>query len=145
MRVLVDADACPVKNIIESECIKREIEVIMFIDTSHELYSDYSKIVMVSKGIDSVDLKIVKDVKKGDIVVTNDFGLASILLTKGAYPISPNGLVFDENNIERLLFERHLVKESVRKKKKHKKIKKRTTENDESFLKSFVNLIEQNN
>ena len=145
MRVLVDADACPVKNIIESECIKRNIEVIMFIDTSHELYSDYSKIVTVSKGIDSVDLKIISEVKKNDIVVTNDFGLASILLTKKALPISPNGLIFDENNIERLLFERHLVKENVRKNKKHKKIKKRTNENDKAFLKSFISLIEQSN
>ena len=143
MRVLVDADACPVKNIIEEECIKRNVKVVMFIDTSHELYSDYSEIVTVSKGIDSVDLKIVSEVEKGDIVVTNDFGLASILLAKGAIPISPNGLIFDNNNIERLLFERHLVKESVRKNKKHKKIKKRTKGNDDAFYKSFVSLLEK--
>ena len=137
----MDADACPVKNIIEEVAELYKLKVIMYIDTSHELNNTKSEVVVVSKGIDSVDLKIVSDVKEGDLVITNDFGLASVLLTKKAYVMSPNGLVFTNDNIDRLLFERHIVKENVRNSKRVKNIKKRTKENDKAFKLELINLL----
>ena len=58
MKILVDADACPVKEIIEKVAKQKNIEVVMYIDSSHILSSDYSKIVTISKGRDAVDLAL---------------------------------------------------------------------------------------
>jgi uncharacterized protein YaiI (UPF0178 family) len=72
MRILVDADACPVKHIIEEESKKRKIEVIMFVDTSHIIKSSYSVVITVDKAADSVDIALANKLSKGDIVVTQD-------------------------------------------------------------------------
>ena len=64
MKILVDADACPVKEIIEKVAKQKNIEVVMYIDSSHILSSDYSKIVTISKGRDAVDLALINDSEK---------------------------------------------------------------------------------
>ena len=94
MKILVDADACPVKKIIVRIARKRDIPVTMVIDTAHELNDGYSTVVTVDKGPDSVDFKIMGLLSAGDIVVTQDYGLASIALGKGAMAINQNGLVY---------------------------------------------------
>lgn len=142
MRILVDADACPVKSIIERLAEEKGLDVIMFIDTSHELRSVYSKVVTVDKGIDAVDLKILKFLKSGDIVVTGDYGLASLALSKGGKAISQNGLIYSEDNIEQLLFERFLGSVNRKSGQRTKNIKKRTKENDDEFILSFESLFE---
>lgn len=109
----------------------------MYIDTSHELSSDYSEIVIVDKGIDSVDLKILRQLKSGDVIVTSDYGLASLVLSKGAKAISFNGLIYSELNIEQLLFDRFLCGVSRRANNKFSKIKKRTNLNDLEFRENF--------
>ena len=78
MKILVDADACPVKEIIEKVAKQKNIEVVMYIDSSHILSSDYSKIVTISKGRDAVDLALINDSEKGDVIVTQDYGVASL-------------------------------------------------------------------
>ena len=84
MKILIDADGCPVvKQTIE-------IEVIVFCDTSHIINSDYAKTVTVSKGADSVDFALVNQVSRGDIVVTQDYGLSAMVLSKGGKPITQN-------------------------------------------------------
>ena len=105
MKILVDADACPVKNIIEKVAKQFNIEVTMFIDTSHVLESKYSKIVQVGQGQDAVDIAIINHTKLGDIIVTGDYGVASLALSKGAYALSFNGMYYTKDNIDRLLFE----------------------------------------
>ena len=72
MKILVDADACPVKEIIEKVAKQKNIEVVMYIDSSHILSSDYSKIVTISKGRDAVDLALINDSEKGDVIATLD-------------------------------------------------------------------------
>lgn len=90
MKILVDADACPVKEIIEKVAKQKNIEVVMYIDSSHILSSDYSKIVTISKGRDAVDLALINDSEKGDVIVTQDYGVASLALGRSAYAISIN-------------------------------------------------------
>lgn len=141
MRILVDADACPVKQIIEEIAIEKEIEVIMYIDSSHELESDYSKVIIVDKSIDSADLAILKEVKEKDIVVTQDYGLASLALHKKALCLNQNGLVYTEYNIEELLFKRFLGKEMRRSGKRTKNMKKRVIQNDIDFRKTLLEII----
>ena len=141
MKILVDADACPVKEIIESEARKLKIPVIMLIDTSHILASDYSEIILVSKAPDAVDFALINRTGKGDIVVSQDYGVAAMALGKGAYAIHPGGKIYSDNNIEILLMERDIAKNCRR---AGERIKghhgRRTSVDDEKFRNSFVNL-----
>lgn len=112
MRILVDADACPVKDIIEEVAKQYGIEVYMFVDTSHILHSDYSKIIVVSKAPDAVDFALLNHAGKGDIVVTQDYGVAAMALGKGTYAIHTNGKEYLDNRIDGMLMERHLAKKT---------------------------------
>ncbi len=141
MNILVDADACPVKNIIVRVAKEKNINVFMFIDTSHILDDGYSKIVTVDKGRDSVDIALINNVSKGDIVVTQDFGVAALALGKGAYAINQNGLVYSEDNIDRLLFERHISQKVRRANGRVSGPGKRTSEDDKKFEDALKRLI----
>ena len=150
MLILVDADACPVKKEVEKVARAKGIKVVMLIDTSHELKSDYSEIITVSKGRDSVDLALINMTSAGDIVITQDYGVATMALAKKAYAISQNGLVFDDSNIDQLLFERHISQKIRRSGRqltscKSGKFKKRTVEDNIKFEKCFEKLINEVN
>lgn len=142
MRVLVDADACPVKHIIEEESKKYGIEVIMFVDTSHIIKSNYSVVITVDKAADSVDIALANKLSKGDVVVTQDYGVAAMALGKGAYAINQNGLIYSNENIDMLLFERHIGKKARRSGQKTGNIKKRSANDDENFKIQFIKLIQ---
>lgn len=88
MKIYVDADACPVVAIVEQIAKEYEIPVTLLCDTNHVLYSDYSEVVTVGAGADAVDFKLVSLCHKGDIVVTQDYGVAAMILGKGAYMMS---------------------------------------------------------
>jgi len=141
MLILVDADACPVKKEVEKVARAKGIKVVMLIDTSHELKSDYSEIITVSKGRDSVDLALINMTSAGDVVITQDYGVATMALAKKAYAISQNGLVYDDSNIDQLLFERHISQKIRRSGGKSGKFKKRTVEDNIKFEKCFEKLI----
>lgn len=141
MRVLVDADACSVKKIILEECIKYNINVYMYFDNSHIYNDDYSKVIIVDKAKDSVDLKIINDLNKDYIVVTQDYGLASIVISMHAKAINNNGLIFTNNNIDKLLFDRFLGVKNRKAKIKTKNMKKRNKKMDDNFRLNFLKLI----
>ena len=143
MKILVDADACPVKNEIEEIAKKYNISVTMFIDTSHVLNSDYSEIITVDKSADSVDIALINCTSEGDIVVTQDYGVATMALGKKAYAINQNGLVYTAENIDRLLFERHIGKKVRRNGGRTGTVKKRTLEDNKRFSENFIALIEK--
>lgn len=142
MRVLVDADACPVKNIILEESKKRNILVYMYFDNSHVYNDGYSKVIIVDKSKDSVDINIINDLKEDDIVVTQDYGLASLVISKNAKAINNNGLIFSNNNIDKLLFERFISIKNRKAKIKTKNMKKRNQKMDNNFRTNFLKLIE---
>ena len=136
MKILVDADACPVKKIIEKIAMEYHVPVTMFIDTCHELYSDYSEIIIVSKAPDAVDFALMNQAKKGDIVVTGDYGVAAMALSKGANAIHQGGMLYTDDKIDRMLLERHLAKVNRKSGKRNPHIKgpkKRTSEDDMRF------------
>ncbi len=108
MRIIVDADACPGRNLIEKAAKENSIEVIMMCDYNHVLNSDYSRIIYIESGFQSVDMAVANETIAGDIVVSQDYGVAAMVLGKKAFAISPTGYIYDNDNIERLLFERHL-------------------------------------
>ncbi len=115
----------------------------MIIDTSHELFDGYSTVVIVDKARDNVDIKLINLLKRGDIVVTQDYGVAAMGLGKGAKVLNQNGLVYNDNNIDRLLFERHLGQKIRRAGGRTSSIKKRSKENDEAFEKALIKLLEE--
>lgn len=145
MKIIVDADACPVKMIVEEVAKEYQIPVLMIIDTSHMLTSDYSEIVTVSKGADSVDFAVINRTIRGDIVVTQDYGVAAMALGKGAFPIHQNGRWYTDSNIDQLLMTRHITKSAVRSSKKAhiKGPKKRAKEDDARFEASFRSLCQK--
>lgn len=125
MRVLVDADACPVKNIIIEVAKEYNLDVYMYFDNSHEYNDDYSKVIIVDKSKDSVDINILNNMFQDDIVVTGDYGLATLVLSKKGYAINQNGLVYSNDNIDKLLFERFLNSKNRKANIKTKTIKKK--------------------
>ncbi|WP_312372255.1 YaiI/YqxD family protein [Lachnoclostridium sp.] len=144
MKIVVDADACPVKGIIEQVAKEHQIEVIMFIDTSHVLYSDYSKIITVSKAPDAVDFALLNQTNPDDIVVTQDYGVAAMALGKKAKALHPSGKIYTNENINQMLFERHIAKEQRRHGKQNlrcKNNKKRTAQDDIRFEFSLNELL----
>ncbi len=140
--IYVDADACPVKKIIEAVAKRYKIPVTMIVDVNHILTSDYSEIITVSQGENSVDLELINRVQKGDIVVSQDYGVAALSLGKGAYAIGNSGLLYTKDNIDRLLFERFVHGKARRAGKAGRgaSIKKRTSGDDDNFLYQFDKL-----
>lgn len=141
MKILVDADACPVKGVIVKVAKKHNLNVLMIMDTSHIINDGYSETIVVDKQSDSSDFAIINRLSPGDIVVTQDYGLASLVLLKGAFAINQNGLVYTNENIDMLLFQRHVNKKARSIGAKGSTIRKRTNEDNESFEKKFNNLV----
>jgi uncharacterized protein YaiI (UPF0178 family) len=145
LKIYVDADACPVVNIVEQVAKKNNIPVMLLCDTNHILNSDYSEVKIIGAGADAVDFALVNLCKKSDIVVTQDYGVAAMALSKGAYAIHQSGKWYTDDNIDRMLMERHINKKSrMATGKNHLKgPKKRKDEDDVSFRKSLERLIEE--
>ena len=145
MKIFVDADACPVVKIVEKVAKENEIEVCLLCDTNHVLHSDYSEVKIIGAGADAVDFALINLTKRGDVVVTQDYGVAAMALGKGCYGIHQSGRWYTNDNIDRLLMERHMAKSARRASSKNhlKGPKKRTKEDDERFEESFRKLIEK--
>ncbi|MDY3855068.1 MAG: YaiI/YqxD family protein [Butyribacter sp.] len=143
MQIFVDADACPVVGIVENIAKKYGISVTLLCDTNHILSSDYSEVIVVGAGADAVDYKLISICHKGDIVVSQDYGVAAMALGKGAYAIHQSGKWYTNVNIDQMLMERHLNKKARRASKKNhiKGPRKRTDEDDERFTQSFEKLV----
>ena len=142
MRILVDADACPVKEIIVRLAKQRSISVTMLIDTSHQWSDGYSEVITVDKQADSVDFALMRLLDHDDIVVTQDFGLAAMVLGKGARAVNQNGLVYTDDNIDKLLMERHIGAKVRRGGGRTKGPAKRTKEDNEHFEAVFAKLLD---
>jgi uncharacterized protein YaiI (UPF0178 family) len=143
MQILVDADACPVKQIIVRLAKQKNIPVTMLIDTSHELYDGYSKVITVDKQADSVDFALMGLLARDDIVVTQDFGLAAMALGKGAKAINQNGLVYTDENMDKLLMERHIGQKIRRGGGRTKGPAKRNKDQDSAFESAFEKLLSE--
>ena len=143
MRVFIDADACPVVSIVENISKKYNIPVTLLCDTNHVLTSEYSEVIVVGAGADAVDYKLISICHRGDIVVSQDYGVAALALGKGAFAICQSGMLYTQDNIDQMLMERHLARKARMGKGKHhlKGPKKRTREEDEAFEKAFADLL----
>lgn len=147
MKIFVDADACPVVDIVEDIATKYNISVTLLCDTNHVLTSDYSEVIVVGAGADAVDYKLISICHRGDIVVTQDYGVAAMALGKGAFAIHQSGRWYTNENIDQMLMERHLNKKARRASSRNhiKGPRKRTEEDDQRFAESFEKLLRKAN
>lgn len=147
MKIFVDADACPVIDIVEDIATKYNIPVTLLCDTNHVLTYDYSEVIVVGAGADAVDYKLISICHRGDIVVTQDYGVAAMALGKGAFAIHQSGKWYTNENIDQMLMERHLNKKARRASSRNhiKGPRKRTEEDDQRFAESFEKLLRKAN
>lgn len=109
IKIIVDGDACPGKDIIARVASENKIEVLWIASLEHQGKPIANfKYIVVDNFPQATDMAVVKNVKKGDIVITQDYGLAALVLSKGAKAISPRGMIYSEGNIDRLLLQRHV-------------------------------------
>ena len=145
MKVLVDADACPVVDITVELASEFDKKCIIICDTAHYIVRENAETITAEKGADSVDFRLVNLVEKGDIAVTQDYGLAAMCLAKQAVPINQNGLIFTNENIEKLLYTRFVSKKIRMAGGRTKGPSKRTKEQDKDFEKTLRMLLEKEN
>ena len=144
MKIIIDADASPVKNEIIQLAEHFQLEVVLVSSIAHysfEEHPDFVQVVYVEKGADRADFKIVQLAEKGDIIVTQDYGLASLLLPKGCRVVHHMGYEYTKENIDQLLQSRHfsaLQRESGERTKGPKPFK---DENRQRFVQFFTNLL----
>lgn len=141
MKILIDADGCPVTKIALSLAKEREIPVVIVCDTAHEFNDSYAEIVVVDKEADSADFKLVNLANSGDVVITQDYGLAAMCLSKCANVLNQNGLVYTSDNIDSLLLSRHTAKKIRNSGGRLKGPSKRTKQQDEDFKKALLKFL----
>ncbi|WP_124098684.1 DUF188 domain-containing protein [Ruminococcus sp. Marseille-P6503] len=144
MKILIDADGCPVVEIAVNTAQSFGLKAIIISDTSHEYSSDYAGIIKVGKGADSADFRLANLVEAGDIAITQDYGLAAMVLAKNGIPIRQDGLVFSDRNIDSLLTGRYCALKMRRGGGYIKGSRRRTKAEDEAFYKSLCEIIMKN-
>ena len=144
MKILIDADGCPVTKLAVKLATERGISAIIVCDTSHEFSIDGAETITVSKGADSADFALVNKAENGDIIITQDYGLTAMALAKRANVITQNGLIINNFNIDSLLYSRHMAKKAQRSGKHLKGPSKRTKDQDEAFEKALIALLNKN-
>ncbi len=143
IQLLIDADACPVVDLALFVSSQYEMKPILFCDTSHNVKRDNVITIIVPKGPDSVDFKLVNALTKYDIVITGDYGLAAMCLAKGAFVIDHNGRELTSDNIDQLLAFRYESAKFRRAGGRTKGPKKRTEKNNISFEMQFRQICER--
>lgn len=144
MRIIVDADACPVKDIIINLTKGPKIPVILVSSINHyslETYPSHVSTIYVEHGVDSADFKIIQLVKNGDLVVTQDYGLASLLLGKNCRIIHHLGFEYTNDNIDQMLQSRYLsaqARKSGQKTKGPAPLKEKDRQAFGEFLSSMI-------
>lgn len=142
MRVVIDGDGCPVVFEAVQICRKTQVECIIVCDTSHVLNIEGVQTVVVEKGADSADFKIVNMINKGDIVITQDYALAAMCLARGSFAINQDGKEYNDKNIDGLLFSRYTAKKIRNAGGRLKGPSKRTDEQTKMFIEKFSKLCE---
>lgn len=142
MKILIDGDGCPVIDLTIKIASKFNIDVIIMCDTSHVFNKEGAKTMVFSKGADSVDFALINIVQKEDVIVTQDYGLAAIAINKSSYVINQNGLIYTNDNIDRLLYNRHISKKIRQSGGKIKGPKKRSKEDNINFEKTLIEICQ---
>jgi uncharacterized protein YaiI (UPF0178 family) len=143
MKIMIDGDACPVTKEVEYIAKKNNIKVIIVKNYNHVIRSSYSEVISVDSCSENADLKIANLTEKGDLIVTQDYGLCAMVIAKDAIAINQYGRVINDFNIDFELNKRDLNRENRMKHKKYTKFKKRTKKDNEIFKVEFEKLLKE--
>lgn len=141
MRILLDADGCPVVDLTLQIARAHQITAIILCDSAHEIQREGFSTITVPKGADSVDFTLVNRIQPGDIVITQDYGLAAMSLARRAIPVSQNGLVYNDANIDSLLHARYTAQKIRRGGGRFRGPAKRTADQDRAFVATLTRLV----
>lgn len=142
MKILVDADGCPVVDQTVALAKAYRIPVVLLCDTAHQLEREGVKTIVVSQGADSVDIALVNRTQSGDIVVTQDYGLAALCLSRQARVLNQDGWAYTPENIDGLLQLRHTAGRLRRSGGRLRSIPKRTRAQDAAFCHLLESLLQ---
>ena len=146
MKILIDADGCPVVSETIKIAAEFKINVLLLCDTAHIMQREGAETIVVSQGADAVDFALVNRVVNGDLVITQDYGLAAMVLSKQAYVLNQNGFQYTNENIDSLLHTRYVSKKirnaggRVKGPKKRQKLDNTNFENGLRKLLSTISL-----
>lgn len=143
MRLLIDGDGCPVVARAARLARERGMPCLIFTDINHEVRDDYAQVVTVDQGPDSVDYAILNRMAPGDIVVTQDWGLASLVLAKGGRALDQNGRVFTPEKMDDLLEIRYQGQRLRRAGGRTRGPAKRQKESDHAFDRALTGIMEE--
>jgi len=147
MKIFIDADGCPVVKHTIRIALKHKLHVMVVKNHSVHIENknpEFVEVVTVDTSRDSADYYIANHLSPGDLVITQDYGLAAMVLAKRSVGMSQNGLLYTEFNIDQLLDRRHINQEMRRKHKKHNsKFKKRTEEDNRIFESALEDYIKK--
>ena len=143
MQIYIDADGCPVVDEVLTLAREFSLPCTILCDTSHRIEREGAKTVTCSKGADSVDFTLVNLISKGDVVVTQDYGLAAMCLARGAYPLHQDGYFYTNENIDALLLARHTAAKVRRAGGRFHTTPKRTREQNRQFFNNFRSFLEK--
>ncbi|MCL2855471.1 MAG: DUF188 domain-containing protein [Defluviitaleaceae bacterium] len=141
MTVFIDGDGCPVTDIAVKLALNAGWQCTIICDTAHRIEKQGATTITVSQGADSVDFVLVNLIKAGDVVVTQDYGLAAMCLARRALPITQNGLVCTDENIDALLMQRHTARKVRAAGGRLKGPSKRTVQQDKHFEKALQEIL----
>jgi len=142
-RILIDADACPRQALAIAQLLSEEKNwrCLTFASLNHQLQGDNH--IVVDAGPQAVDMKLANETRAGDIVVTQDIGLAALVMGKKALPLTPHGLIFDPERIAFHLEERNEKARFRRGGGRTRGPAARTREDDQRFAASLRELMEK--
>lgn len=143
MRILIDADGCPVVDEALRLAKRAGVEAIILCDTAHVFQREGVRTITVSKGPDSVDFRLVNLLEKGDLVVTQDYGLAAMCLARWARVLDQDGMEYTSANIDGLLLARHTAKKIRMSGGRLRGSAKRRPEQDAQFVQALSRLLEE--
>ncbi|GAB6169152.1 YaiI/YqxD family protein [Clostridium carnis] len=144
MRVIVDGDACPGISIIQKIAKEYHLELLVFCDIHHFINLEYGEVKVVDSGFQSVDMYVVNNSNANDVVISQDYGVAAICLGKKANVINPKGYLYTEENIDRMLEERHISQKIRRAGGRTSNPKKRSKDDDLRLERNLRKVIECN-
>ena len=142
MRVLIDADACPVVDIALRLCKKHGVPCLLLCDTAHAMHRDGAETLIFDKGSDSVDFALVNRTAAGDVVITQDYGLASMCLGRNVRILHQDGWEYTLDNISGLMEQRHVSKKHRMAGGRTKGPAKRTKAQDIAFEKALQQILQ---
>lgn len=143
MKILLDADGSPVREITEKLCQKYGAKLLMVKNYSQDFSSIYGEIISVDISKEAADIYIANHAKSGDLVITNDKGLSSLGLSKNARVMDFQGNFIDDDNIVAMLESRHFNKK-MRERQVYFNIAKRDNSADDDFYKALERFLEEN-